>query len=333
MGIFDIFKDEFIEVIEWVESDGDTIMHKFPDRDRNIKYGAQLTVRESQVAIFVDEGQIADVYGPGRHKLFTDNMPIMTTLRSWKHGFDSPFKADVYFISTKQFPALKWGTPNPVMMRDPEFKQVRVKAFGTYFVRVSDPKTFFTEFAGTKPNVHMNEVEAKMRDLIAPKFAESLSEAGISVLDMATQYSELGEKILPLIQADFEPFGIELTKFQITSTSLPKEVEAFYDKMTNMNMVDDMGQFTRFQGANAIEKAASNPGGGAGDGVGMGVGFGMAKMFTEGMGNTSQSGSESAADAKAKVIDLLKELGQLKEQGILTQEEFDAKKKELLAKL
>ena len=342
MGLFDFIRGELIEVIDWVETKPDIMLYKFPDKDANIKYGAQLTVRESQEVLFLDEGRFADHFLPGRHTLYTENMPILTTLKSWKHGFNSPFKSDVYFFSTKQFTNLKWGTSNPIMMRDPEFKQVRVRAFGAYFVKISDPKTFFTQFAGTKKVVRIGEVEEAMRDLIAPKFAEALAESGISVMDMVANYTELGEKILPLLQDDFTPFGLELTKFQISSTTLPKKVEEFYDKMTNMNMVgDDMDKFTKFQTAEAIEKAASNPGGGGGEGIGMGMGFGMANMMMQNMQNQNQNTTQNQKtnqaapqqQTKAEIIALLKELGSLKEMGILSEEEFDVKKKELLSKL
>lgn len=344
MGLFDFIRGELIEVIEWREQDKDTVLWKFPDKDANIKHGAQLTVRESQQALFVDNGRMADLYDPGMHKLITDNMPIMTTIKSWKHGFDSPFKADVYFVSTRQFMGLKWGTPNPIMLRDPQFKQVRVKAFGTYFIRIKDPKLFFTEFAGTSAVVKIHEIEDRLRDIVSPKFAESLGEAGVSVMDMVTQYTELGDKVAPMLQADLEPFGIELTKFQITSTSMPKEVEEFYDKMTNMNMVENMAKYQQFQQANAMEKAAENPGGGASEGIGMGMGMGMAnQMMMQQQQMQQQMQQQQQAQARGtdasqgqsreEILATLKELGSLKEAGILTDDEFNAKKQELLAKL
>ena len=337
MGIFNFLKGELIEVIDWVETGNDLVLYKFPDKDANIKYGAQLTVRESQTALFVNEGVLADIYEPGRFELITQNMPLLTSLKNWKTGFDSPFKADVYFISTRTFTDLKWGTPNPVILRDPQFKQVRVKAFGTYFIKVGDPALFFKEFAGTSPSLRISTIEARMRDIVSPKFAEAIAEANVSVLDMVANYTELGEKITPILQKDFEPLGLELVKFQITSTSLPKAVEEFYDKMTNMNMVDDMNRFQQFQTGQAIEKAADNPGG-AGEGMGMGMGFGMAQQMMNQMGQQQQpqqqgNAGSSAKESRAEIMSTLKELGELKEAGILTQEEFDAKKKELLAKL
>ena len=332
MGLFDFIKGELIEVIDWVENNNDTVLWKFPDRDANIKYGAQLTVRESQMAIFMDEGQMADAFTPGRYELYTQNMPVLTTLRNWDKGFQSPFKCDVYFISTRTFTELKWGTSNPVILRDPQFKQVRVKAFGTYFIKVKDPELFFKEYAGTNTVLRISTIESSLRDIVAPKFAEALAESGVSVMDLVSNYSELGDKIAPSLQEDLDAFGIELVKFQITSTSLPKEVEAFYDKMTNMNMVDDMQKFQQFQSANAIEKAAENPGGGAGEGIGMGMGFGMAQMM---MNQNKEKSEETSSKAmtREEIMTTLKELGELKESGILTEEEFNEKKKELLSRL
>ncbi|MBX7226663.1 MAG: SPFH domain-containing protein [Chitinophagales bacterium] len=333
MGLFDFVSNEFIEVIDWVETDQDTIIQKFPDKGNNIKMGAQLTVRESQIAIFVNEGKIADIYQPGRYELTTENMPVLTTLKGWKYGFKSPFKVDIYFVSTKQFTNLKWGTPNPVMVRDPEFKQVRIKAFGTYFIRVNDAALFFKEFAGTAPVLRIAAVEDRLRDIVSPKFAESLAEANVAVLDLVSRYSEMGEVIKPFLQQDFTPFGIELTKFQITSTTLPPEVEAFYDKMTTMNMVGDMSKFTQFQTATSIEKAAENEGGGAGAGVGIGAGFAMGNLMSQNMNQQNQVNQNQVVQSKDDIMKMLKDLGELKNAGILTEEEFDTKKKELLAKL
>jgi len=332
MGLFDFIRGEFVEVIDWVENDQDTILWKFPDADKNIKYEAQLTVRESQKAVFLDEGKLADIFDAGRHTLITQNMPLMTSLRNWDKGFKSPFLADVYFVSMKTFTNLKWGTPNPIILRDPEFKQVRVKAHGTYFVKVKDIKTFVSQYAGTNRIVKVQALENSLREIIVQYFSEALAEAKVSVLDLAANYSELGEKMKPILQQAFEPFGIELVNFQIASTTLPKEVLEFYDKMTNMNMVENMNKFQQFQQANAIEKAADNPGGGAGEGIGMGMGMGMANMM---MNQQQKSNDESSTKPQTKdeIMKTLKELGELKKAGVLTAKEFDAKKKELLARL
>lgn len=336
MGLFDFIKGELIEVIDWVEKDNDVVLRKFPDRDANIKYGASLTVRESQLAMFLDEGQFADLYEPGTYELNTRNMPVLTSLRNWDRGFKSPFLCDVYFLSTRTFTNLKWGTQNPIILRDPEFKQVRVKAYGVYFVRVKNAEQFFTEYAGTSEVLRIGDIETSLRDIVSPKFAEAVAESGVSVLDMVANYTELGEKITPILQEDFEQFGLELVKFQITSTSLPKEVEAFYDKMTNMNMVDDMNKFSQFQQSQAIEKAAENPGGGAGEGIGMGMGFGMANMMMNQNQQQQQQNSQapsSKAQTREEIMQTLKELGELKTAGVLTDEEFNQKKTELLSRL
>lgn len=345
MGLFRFIRNELVEVIDWVENDRDTVIWKWPHDKNNIKYGANLIVRDSQTALFVNEGLIADLFEPGRFELVTANMPLLTTMRNWKTGFKSPFKVDVYYISTRQFTGLKWGTPNPIILRDPEFKQVRVRAFGVYFIRVKDPELFFREFAGTAPQMKINELEDRLRELVAPKFAEAIAQSGVSVMDMVANYTELGDKIAPQLQKDFDPFGLELTKFQISSTTLPKEVEEFYDKMTNMNMVGDMNRFQQFQTAQAIENASNNPGGGAGEGLGMGMGFGMANMMMQNQQSQNQNqnqnqqteqdqgGQQRPEMSRDEIMKLLKDLGDLKTAGILTDEEFEDKKKELLARL
>ena len=340
MGLFDFIRNELIEIIEWVDtSGGDVVIHKFPDGDREIKTGAQLTVRESQVAVLLNEGKLADVFGPGRHVLSTQNMPVLTTLRGWKYGFDSPFKVDIYFVSTKQFTNLKWGTQNPIIVRDPEFKQVRVRAFGVFALRVADPGTFLKEFAGTAPTVRIGDVEGQLRAAIVNKFSDAIGEANISVLDLARNYTELGEKLRPLLADDFTAYGLELTRFYIENTSLPPEVEQFLDKTTQMNMVGDMARFQQFQAGVAIENIADQPGGIGGTALLMGclgnlMGGAMAPAPA-----AQQPVAPPVAPAtppkedRAQVLATLKELGELKAAGILTEEEFSAKKAELLARL
>ncbi|HEX8328880.1 MAG TPA: SPFH domain-containing protein [Hymenobacter sp.] len=334
MGLFDFIRNELIEIIDWVDNSTDTIIWKFPDVENNIKIGAQLTVRESQVAILMDQGRIADVFGPGLHPLTTANMPVLTTLRGWKYGFDSPFKVDVYFVSTKQFTNLKWGTPNPVMLRDAEFKQVRVRAFGTFALRVTEAPKFLTEFAGTSSLVRIADVEGQLRSAIVNKFSDSLAEANVSVLDLARNYQELGERLRPLLQEDFGAYGLELTRFYLENASLPAEVEAFLDKTTQMNMAGDMARFQQFQAGLAVEKAAEQEGGVGGAAVLLG---GLGNM----LGNATAPAAQAAASPaptpagsdREQVMQLLRDLGQLKADGILTAEEFDAKKAELLARL
>ncbi len=327
MGLFDFIRNEFVEVIDWVDNSTDTVIWKFPDNGNNIKYGAQLTVRESQVAVFINEGKLADVYGPGRYELTTQNMPILTTLRSWTMGFESPFKVDVYFVSTRQFTNLKWGTQNPIIIRDPELKQVRVRAFGVFALRVTDAGKLIRELAGTTPVVRIGDVEDQLRSAIITHFSDAVAEAGISVFDMARNYRELGDNLLPLLQEHFTGYGLELTRFYIENTSLPPEVEAFLDKTTQMNMTGDMAHFQQFQAGMALEEAAEN-GGGAGQAILMG-----------GLGNFMQSanvptpGAAVPKEDKTQIMELLKQLGELKTAGILTEEEFAAKKADLLARL
>ncbi len=330
MGLFDFIKNEFIEVIDWVDDTNDTVIYKFPDKGNKIMNGAQLTVRESQVVVLMNEGEFGDVYIPGRHELSTKNMPITTTLKSWKYLFDSPFKVDVFFVSTKQFTNLKWGTSNPIIVRDPVFKQVRLRSFGTYTIRVVDPKKFIREFAGTNPWVRIDAVSEQMRNTIASKLAEGLAEAGISVLDLAANFTEIGDKLKPIFQAEFETWGIELGKFYIENVTLPEEVEKMLDKTTQMNMLgNDINKFNQMQGGIAIEKLADNPGAASTAGIGAGV------ILTNLMQPQQQQAqpNATAGEDKQKMVDLLKQLGELKASGILTEEEFNQKKAEILGKL
>lgn len=330
MGLFDFIKGEFIEVIDWVDDTQDTVIYKFPDKGNKIMNGAQLTVRESQVAVFMNEGEFGDVYIPGRHELTTQNMPITTTLKSWKYLFNSPFKVDIYFVNTKQFSNLKWGTSNPVIVRDKEFGQVRLRSFGTYTMRVIDPKKFIKEFAGTNPWVRVDAISEQLRNTIISKLSEGLAEANISVLDLAANFTEIGEKLKPVFQKEFDIWGIELGKFYIENVSLPEEVEKMLDKTTQLNMLKDkIGQFNQMQGGIALENLADNPGAASTAGLGAGV------ILTNMLQQPQQQAAAATSDAqdKQKLLDLLKQLGELKTQGIITEEEFNQKKTEILGKL
>ncbi|MGN6418651.1 MAG: SPFH domain-containing protein [Pseudobacter sp.] len=332
MGLFDFIKNEFIEVIDWVDDTPDTVLYKFPDKGNKIMNGAQLTVRESQVVVLMNEGEFGDVYIPGRHELTTSNMPITTTLKSWKYLFDSPFKVDVYFVNTKQFTNLKWGTSNPVIVRDSEFGQVRLRSFGSYTMRVIDPKKFIKEFAGTHPWVRVESISEQLRNIISSKLAEGLAEAKISVLDLAANFTEIGEKLKPLFQKEFDIWGIELGQFYIENVSVPEEVEKMLDKTTQLNMLNNkLNQFNQMQGGIALEQLANNPGAAGTAGIGAGV------VLTNLLQQQQQpnAGNTPAADPndKQKLMDILKQLGELKAQGILTEEEFNQKKAEILGKL
>lgn len=283
MGLFDKIRGEFIDIIEWTDSSNDTMVYRFERHNNEIKYGAKLTVRESQVAVFVNEGQIADVFQPGMYTLETQNIPILSTLKGWKHGFASPFKAEVYFVNTRRFTDMKWGTKNPVMMRDKEFGMVRLRAFGTYEVRVKDAPTFLKEIVGTDDSFSTDEVSEQLRNILVSKFTNLIGSANIAVLDLAGNYDQLGKLLTDKIGPDFNEYGLNLTKILVENISLPPEVEAAIDKRTSMGVVGDLGKYAQFQAAESIPAAAANPGGtmGAAMGIGMGAAMGhqMAGVF------------------------------------------------------
>lgn len=290
MGIFDKIKGEFIDIIEFLDDSGNTLVHKFERAGNEIKNGAQLIVRESQVAVFVNEGKIADIYKPGRYELTTQNMPILTTLMGWKYGFNSPFKVDVYFVSTKIFPAQKWGTKNPILLRDPEFGVVRVRAFGNYSFRVVDVEKLIKEFSGTNSTFQIENLEEELKALILTEFTDALGELKVPVLDLAANYKELGTKIGSLLNQEFQKMGLEISRFLIENISLPKEVEEAIDKRGQMNVLGNLDQYTKFQAANAMEKAATSGDGGGtiGAGLGMGMGMGMASMLNQAFSTQTQ---------------------------------------------
>ncbi|MDX1908975.1 MAG: SPFH domain-containing protein [Bacteroidia bacterium] len=339
MGIFDFIKGQFIDVIEWVDFSRDVLMWKFPDQDKEIKMGAQLTVRESQVAVLLNEGKMADVFEPGRYELTTRNMPIMTTLRSWKYGFESPFKADIYYFNTRQFTDNKWGTPSPVTIPDSKFGQVEFRAFGTYNFRIAQYETFFKELAGTAPVLNLTHIEGTLRNKLVDRFTEIVAEmaaSDFSFVQMQANKTEFVQALMPRIKEYVNGFGLELTDFSIQSITLPPELQEFLNKNTQMNMVGDMQRFMQFQAAVSLERSAENPGGGN-TGVDMGTGFAMGQMMMNMMNQQNQQNQQGAQTAapssRDEIMKTLKDLGDLKAAGILTDEEFDAKKKELLAKL
>ncbi|MEL7533739.1 MAG: SPFH domain-containing protein [Bacteroidota bacterium] len=337
MGLFDFIKGQFIDVIEWVDYKRDVLVWKFPDQDKEVKMGAQLTVRESQAAILINEGKMADVFEPGRFELTTRNMPIMTTINSWKYGFDSPFKVDIYYFNTRQFTDNKWGTPSPVTIPDSKFGQVEFRSFGTYNFRINDFETFFKEFAGTDPVVRLAEIEGTLRGKLVDRFTEIVAEMAsndFSFVQMQANKTEFVDALKPRIADYFTQFGLELTDFSIQSITLPPELQDYLRKNTQMNMVGDMDRFMKFQMGTSMEKSAENPGGGN-VGMDMGAGMAMGQMMMNQMGQTANNSGNAApaGETKEEIMSLLKQLGELKEAGILTEEEFSAKKTELLAKL
>jgi len=289
MGLFDKIRGEFIDIIEWTDSSNDTMVWRFPRYQNEIKNGAKLTVRESQVAVFVNEGQLADVFQPGMYDLTTQNLPILSTLKGWKFGFNSPFKAEVYFVNTKQFTNQKWGTKNPIMIRDAEFGPLRIRAFGNYAMRITDAAKFLKEVAGTDHEFTTDEVTEQLRNIVVTRFTDAVASSKIPVLDMASNYDEFSKLIQDRIKEEFNEYGISITKFLVENISLPPEVEQILDKRASMGIVGNLGAYTQFQTANAIENAANNPnaGGLMGAGVGMGMGFGMGNQMA-GMYNQNQ---------------------------------------------
>jgi membrane protease subunit (stomatin/prohibitin family) len=298
MGIFDAIRSQFIEVIEWLDDSGNTLLYRFPVQGQEIKNGARLTVRESQAAVFVYQGQIADVFAPGLHTIDGGNTPILSKLGAWMHGFNSPFKAEVYFVNTKQFTDLKWGTSNPVMMRDTDFGMVRLRAFGIYSIRVTDPRAFIKEIAGTNAHFVTEDIEGQLKRTLVSGFSDALAESKIAALDLASNYDELGKFTRGKLADDFKAFGLDLTKFVIENVSLPAEVEAAMDKRTSMGVIGDVGRYAQFQAADAMRDAAQNTGGGgAATGAGLGAGFAIGNAMAGAMTNAmNQSQGETRGE-------------------------------------
>lgn len=285
MAFWDKLRGELIDIIEWLDETRDTMVYRFQRYDNEIKYGAKLIVREGQVAAFVNEGRLADVFHPGTYTLETQNLPILSTLRGWKYGFSSPFKAEVYFVSTRAFTGHKWGTKNPIMLRDSEFGPVRLRAFGTYGLRVSDPAAFLRQFVGTDHRFTVDELGDQLRNMVVARFTDILGESKIPALDLAGNQDELGQFVTKRMQSDFAPFGLEVIALVVENISLPPEVEKALDKRTSMGVIGNLNAYTQFQTANALEAAAQNPSGGnAAAGMGMGMGFAMANQMGQAMG-------------------------------------------------
>ena len=285
MGILNMLKGQLIDVIEWKDDSNDTMVHRYENNGKEIMMGAQLTVRESQVAIMVNEGKLADVFQPGRYELSTQNMPIMTALKSWKYGFNSPFKAEVYFINTKQFLDQKWGTSNPVMMRDAEFGMIRLRAFGIYSFRVADPVAFLKEVFGTTAYMTVEGVTGQIKRTLVSGLSDAIAQSKIPALDLAANYDELSQFALSTLAPRIANLGLKLESFVIENISLPDEVEKAIDRRTSMGVVGDLNQYTQFQAAEAMRDAANNPNGMGGIGAGMGA----AAMMAQAMQNAAQA--------------------------------------------
>lgn len=280
MSFLDFVKNELIDIIEWLDESPDTLVWRFPRYQNEIKNGAKLTVREGQVAVFVNEGQVADVFKPGMYTLTTQNLPVLSTVKGWKYGFESPFKAEVYFVSTRRFTDLKWGTKNPVMLRDPDFGMVRLRAFGTYVIQVKDAAKVIREIVSTNAHFTVDGISEQFRNLVVSRFADVIGESKVAALDLAAKYDELGQQVQSRISGEISDYGLECFQLLVENISLPEEVEKSMDKRASMGAVGER-DYTRFQMANAAEKAAGNPGGDASAGMGLGMGFGMAQQMAQ----------------------------------------------------
>ena len=286
MGLFDKLRGELVDIIEWIDDSRHTIAWRFPRYHNQIKNGAQLIVRPGQMAVFVHRGEIADVFEPGHYELKTDNLPILSTIMGWKHGFDSPFKAEVYFISTRQITDLKWGTPNPIMLRDPDFGPIRLRAFGSYTLKAIDAKALLRELIGTDGHLDADEVTELMRSIINTAFADMLGESQVAALDLAARYREMSEDLRTIVcERIDDEYGLEVPQLFIVNISLPEAVEKAMDTRSSMGVIGDMGQFQQYQMGQAMLSAAENPaGGGAAEGMGLGMGFAMANQMVQGAG-------------------------------------------------
>lgn len=295
MGIFDFLRGEFIDVIHWTDDTRDTMVKRFEREGHEIKYGAKLTVREGQAAVFVHEGQLADVFTPGMYMLETNNMPILTTLQHWDHGFQSPFKSEIYFVNTTRFNDLKWGTKNPILCRDPEFGPVRLRAFGTYSIRITNAAQFLTEIVGTDGEFTMDEISYQIRNIIVQEFSQIIASSGIPVLDMAANTADLSKLMSTEIGPKIADYGLSVPELYIENISLPTAVEQTLDKRTKMGIIGDLGRYTQFAAAEAMDAAARTPGSQMGAGLGMGMGMAMAQQ----LGSTLQQNTTQQAAGHA----------------------------------
>ncbi len=342
MALMDFIKKQFIDIIEWTEAGDGTLAWRFPMRDLEIQNGGSLTVRESQVAVFVNEGKVADVFLPGRYTLTTATLPILTYLQNWDKLFKSPFKSDVYFFSTRQQIDQRWGTTQPVTIRDKDFGAVRLRAFGNYNYRIHDAKLFHTEISGTRDTYTAADLDGQLRGLMLQHISDAVASSGVAFLDLAANQIEFAKALMEATQASFAAIGLKLEGVTMQNVSLPEELQKILDQKIGMGMVGgDMGKFMQYQTAQAIPKfaegAAGGGGGVVGDAMGLGAGVALGQVMAQQLGKGLQGSAEPAAALVGvkpdDVMAMLEKLGELKTKGILTQEEFDTKKAELLKKL
>ena len=341
MAIMDFIKKQFIDVIHWTEESDGVLAYRYPMQDFEIQNGAQLTVRDSQMAVFVNEGRVADVFGPGRYVLNTRTLPVLTNLMNWDKLFDSPFKSDVYFFSTRLQLDRKWGTPNPITLRDKDFGIVRLRAFGIYAYKLADPTRFYKEVSGTRDRYGVDDLDGQLRNTVIAAMTDLFGDSGVSFVDMASNQDALAQALTWKMKPVFERYGLSLDSFVVQNVSLPEELQKMLDKRISVNMMGGMHAYTQLQTADAIPLAAQNEGGmagiGAGLGAGMTIGQGMAQSMTQAMQPVQSGAAAVPAPASSvsadEVVATLEKLHGLVTKGILSQAEFDAKKLELLGKL
>ena len=342
MALMDFIRKQFIDIIQWTEDGDGTLAWRFPMRDMEIQYGASLTVRESQMAVFVNEGKIADVFGPGMYKLTTQTIPVLTYLRNWDKLFESPFKSDVYFFSTRQQVDQRWGTPQPITIRDKDFGAVRLRAFGNYNYSVFDPKLFHQKISGTRDIYTVGDLDGQLRGTILQHISDAIAQSGIPFLDLAANQVAFAGALQTTLAPQFEAIGLRIEGMTVQNVSLPEELQKIMDQKIGMGMVgNDMGKFIQYQTGQAIPEMAKGGGGGgiAGDAMGLGAGVALGQVLVQNLQQGLQQRpaaadvSPAAAVKPDDVMATLEKLGELKAKGILTQEEFDSKKSELLKKL
>ncbi|MBS1197030.1 MAG: putative transrane protein [Proteobacteria bacterium] len=357
MGLMDFIKSDtvsnfvkkqFIDILQWTESEDGVLAYRYPMQDMEIQNGGTLVVRDSQMAVFVNEGQIADVFGAGSYKLTTQTLPVLTYLKNWDKLFQSPFKSDVYYYSTRVQLDRKWGTPNAITIRDKDFGMVRLRAFGIYSFHIADPKIFYQKISGTRETYTRDELEGQLRNTIIGSMTDMFGESGVPFIDMASNQEEFGKALREKMTPIFADFGLALDSMVVQNISLPEELQKILDQRIGMGMIGDMQKFTQYQVANAIPMAAQNEGGMAGMGVGLGAGVGFGQVMAQSMAGAMQPQQQAVAPAQAaapaaaaaapamssdEVVAAIEKLHGLCEKGILSKEQFETKKEELLKKL
>ena len=346
MALMDFIKKQFIDILEWTETGDGTLAWRYPMSGNEIQYGGSLTVRESQLAVFVNEGKVADVFGPGMHKLTTQTLPVLTYLRNWDKLFQSPFKSDVYFFSTRQQLDRRWGTTQPVTIRDKDFGAVRVRAFGNYAYGIADAKLFHTQVSGTRDRYTVDDLDGQLRGLMLQHISDAVAQSGVPFLDLAANQVEFAKQLRDATAAEFTQLGLVLASVTMQNVSLPEDLQKVLDQKIGMGMVGgDMGKFMQYQTAQAIPKfaegAAGGGGGVVGDAMGLGAGVALGQVMAQQLNQGLQGGGAAAAGAAAAPVGLkpdevmatIEKLADLKAKGILTEDEFSLKKAELLKKL